>query len=207
MFVIVYNERVILGPMTWNARRFSEVINEECGVSTVLDLKNDNETLVVVNNDIKIYPVTGTPEPEYNPRIQYLNGPFWTYTDTHAVYSMVVEHYPIEAIRNFLRQEIADIRWKKQHSGVQVEINGTTYKFPTDPLTRISFHHYLTSGVTSVNWKVDQYTWITLTDQHISIIFNKIVEHFQNSFDWESNKNDEITQATLETIESIVIKE
>ena len=27
MFVIVYNERVILGPMVWNARRFSEVID------------------------------------------------------------------------------------------------------------------------------------------------------------------------------------
>jgi hypothetical protein len=207
MFVIVYNGNVILGPMPWNARRFSEVIDEECGVSTLFNLKNDEETVVEVNSEITVYPVTSETNPPYNTRTEYLNGPYWTFTDTHAISSMRVETYPIEGIRNFLRQEIADKRWKKQHSGVEVEIEGTIYRFPTDPLTRVSFHHYLTSGVTTVNWKIDQYTWIQLTDEHISKIFNKIVEHFQSSFEWESNKNDEITSATIETINSIIIEE
>jgi predicted helicase len=207
MFVIVYNGFVILGPMVWNARRFSEVINEETGISVILDLRNDEQTMVTVNDDIKIYPVTSEPDPEYNPKMQYLHGPFWTFTDTHAVASMTVEQYPIEAIRNFLRQQIADVRWRKQHAGVEVEINGTAYRFPTDPATRVAFHHYLTSGTTNVNWKINQDTWLQLTDQHISTIFDKIVEHLQTSFDWEANKNNEITTATLETIESIILEE
>ncbi len=207
MFVIVYNGRVILGPMIWNARRFSEVINDDCEISTVLDLKNDDNKVVTVNDEIKIYPVDSEPNPEYNTRTQYLHGPFWTFTDTHAISSMTVESYSLEAIRNFLKQEIADVRWEKLHSGVEVEINGNTYKFPTDPLTRMSFLNYVTAGATNINWKIDQHTWITLTNEHLSIIFNKIVDHFQKSFEWESNKNDEINLATLETIESIVIKE
>jgi len=206
MFVIVYNGNVILGPMVWNARRFSEVIYDECDISVLLELRNDEQTMVTINDGLKIYPVTSEPDPEYNPRTQYLHGPFWAYTDTHAVSSMTVETYHIEAIRNFLRQELADKRWKKQHSGVEVEIDGTTYKFPTDPVTRVSFHHYLTSGSNLVNWKIDQYTWIQLTDQHISTIFNAIVGHLQSSFDWEATKNNEITSATLETIDSIVLE-
>ena len=205
-FVIVYNGRVILGPMVWNARRFSEVIDEECGVSVVLELRNDDLTVTTVNDEIKIYPVTSEPDPTYNSRTQFLHGPFWTFTDTQAIASMTVEQYPLETARNFLRQEIADVRWKKLHSGVEVEINGNTYKFPTDPLTRMSFHHYATSGISKVNWKVNQETWLELTSEHISTIFNKIVDHFQSSFEWEANKNSEITTATLETIESIVIE-
>jgi hypothetical protein len=207
MFVIVYEGRVILGPMVWNARRFSEVINEDTGVSVILDLRNDEQTMVEINTHIKIYPVTNEPNPEYNTRTQYLHGPFWTFTDTHAVASMTVESYPLEAIQNFLRQECADKRWNKLHSGIEVEINGNTYKFPTDPLTRMSFHHYATSNLTTVNWKIDQNTWIELSSEQISLIFNKIVEHFQTSFDWESTKNNEISLATLETIESIVIED
>jgi hypothetical protein len=207
MFVIVYNGNVILGPMVWNARRFSEVIEEETSLSVVLDLRNDEQTLVEIGANIKIYPVTSELDPEYNTKTQYLHGPFWTFTDTHAVSSMTVESYPLEAIRNFLRQEIADKRWKKLHNGIDVEINGSTYKFPTDPLTRMSFHHYTTSGLTKVNWKINQETWLELSSEHISLIFNKIVEHFQQSFEWESNINDEISSATLETIESIVIED
>jgi len=207
MFVIVYKGFVILGPMVWNARRFSEVINEETGISVVLNLRNDEQTMVTVNDDIKIYPVTSEPDPEYNSRLQYLHGPFWTFTDTHAISNMTVEYYPLEAVQNFLRQQIADVRWKRQHSGIDFEINGTTYNFPTDPLTRVSFHHYLTSGVTNVNWKINQDIWIQLTDEHISTIFNKIIEHVQTSFDWELAKNSEITSATLATINSIIIEE
>ncbi len=207
MFVIVYNERVILGPMVWNARRFSEVIDEECGVSVVLDLRNDDTHFVEVNSNIKIYPVTSESHPEYNTRLQFLNGPYWTFTDTQAIARMIPEYYSIDAIQNFLREEIANIRWKKQHAGVDVEINGTTYKFPTDPLARISFHHYLTSGINKVNWKINQEIWLELTSEHISTIFNKIVEHFQSSFEWESAKNSEITSATMSTINAIIVEE
>jgi hypothetical protein len=206
MFVIVYNGNVILGPMNWNARRFSEVIDEEAGVSIVLDLKNDEEAVVTVNDEIKIYPVTSEPDPDYNKRTQYLHGPFWTFTDTHAVSSMTVEHYPIDAIRNFMKQEVAVARWNKQYANIEVTLDSNVYKFPTDPLTRISFHHYLTSGINKINWKLDQNNWIELTAEHISIIFNRMVDNLQASFEWESTKNAEIESATIETIESVVIE-
>lgn len=207
MFVIVYNGNVILGPMNWNARRFSEVINEDCNVSTVLNLKNDEEVVVTVNDEIKIYPVTSEPDPSYNTRTQYLHGPFWTFTDTHAVSSMTVENYPIDAIRNFMRQEVATARWNKQYANIEVTLDGNVYIFPTDPLTRTSFHHYLTSGINKINWKLDQHNWIELNAEHISIIFNKMVDNLQASFEWESSKNAEIDAATIESIESIVIEE
>ena len=38
MFVITHNNNVILGPMKWNARRLSEVIQDDCEVTIVLPL-------------------------------------------------------------------------------------------------------------------------------------------------------------------------
>jgi hypothetical protein len=64
MFVITHNNNVILGPMKWNARRFSEVIQDDCEVTIVLPLENDS--YYEVNDEIKIWPVQETIRPEYN---------------------------------------------------------------------------------------------------------------------------------------------
>lgn len=206
MFIITHNNNVILGPMKWNARRFTEVIEDDCEITVTLPLTNDPETYYEVNDEIKIYPVQGTPDPDFNSKTEYLHGPFYEYVDGVAISSMVVEKLPLTAAQNFMKQEIANKRWEKQHSGVKVTLNGTEYTFNTDAQTKSTFHQYITSNLESVNWKLDQDTWITLSKSDIQTIFNSIINHVQSAFDWEVTKLSEIVVSTHETIPTISLE-
>ncbi len=206
MFVIVHNGNVILGPMNWNARRFSEVIEEDCDVSFELPLTNDNFDVITVNDDIKIYPVQTGDYPTHDYRFECLHGPFWQFTDTHAVQSFTAIPLAIDASRNFLKDELAKKRWTKQHECVKITINSVEYTFATDVTTKSVFHQYITSGITSVNWKVNQDTWISLSQSDITNIFNAITQHVQTAFDWENNLAEAINNATTETITSLSLE-
>jgi hypothetical protein len=203
MFVIVHNDNVILGPMRWNAYRFQEVILDDCELEVTLDSRNDNESVITVNAEIKIYPVTAEPNPTFNPKTEFLHGPFWTYTDTQAVQSYQVEQLTVEAAKNFLKAQVSSARWTKENSGITVTINDIEYKFDTDINTRSKFHQYVTAGLTSVNWKLDQDSWIILGPDDINNIFSAITAHVQTAFDWENTKVTEINVATIETISNI----
>lgn len=206
MFIITHNNNVILGPMKWNARRFTEVIEDDCEVTVELPLTNDTETYYEVNDEIKIYPVQGTPNPDFNLKTEYLHGPFYEYVDGIAYSSMVVEQLPLSAAQNFVKQEAANVRWEKQNDGVQVTLNGTEYTFATDLQTKSTFHQYITADLQSVNWKVNQDTWIVLSKSDIQTVFNSIVSHVQSAFDWEVAKLSEINSSTHETLLTISLE-
>jgi hypothetical protein len=190
--------------MEWKARRFSEVIDDDCGITVTLPLTN--EGYYEVNSEIKIWPVQFSAEPSYNPKIEYLHGPFYEYTDGVAYSSMVVQQLPLDAAQNFVKQDAATARWKKQNSGVKVTLNGTEYTFPSDLNTKSIFHQYITSNLDSVNWKVNQDTWITLSKTDMQTVFNAIISHVQSTYDWEATKLTEIVAATHETLPNITLE-
>jgi len=204
MFLITHNNNVILGPMKYNARRFTEVIEDDCEITVTLPTTNDS--YYEVNDEIKIYPVQGTPNPEYNSKTEYLHGPFYTYVDGVAISSMVVEQLPLSAAQNFVKQEAANVRWTKQNSGVKVTLNDVEYTFATDLETKSTFHQYITSNLESVNWKVNQDTWIVLSKSDIQTVFNSIVSHVQSAFDWEVAKLAEIINTTHETLPTLSLE-
>ena len=204
MFLITHNNNVILGPMKWNARRFTEVIEDDCEITVTLPTTNDS--YYEVNDEIKIYPVQGTINPEYNSKTEYLHGPFYTYVDGVAISSMVVEQLPLSAAHNFIKQEAANVRWTKQNSGVKVTLNNVEYTFATDLQTKSTFHQYISSNLESVNWKVDQDTWIVLSKSDIQTVFNSIVNHVQSAFDWEVAKLAEIVDSTHETLPTLSLE-
>jgi len=204
LFVIIYNNSVILGPMEWKARRFSEVIDDDCEITVTLPLTN--EGYYEVNSEIKIWPVQFVSEPSYNPKIEYLHGPFYEYTDGVAYSSMVVQQLPLDAAQNFVKQDAATARWKKQNSGVKVTLNGTEYTFASDLNTKSIFHQYITSNLDSVNWKVNQDTWVTLSKTDMQTVFNAIISHVQSTYDWEATKLTEIVGTTHETLPNITLE-
>ena len=213
MFVIVYNNSVILGPMRWNRYRFENEIKEECEVTASLPDRNDNFDAIVVSEEVKILPVQGTAvqgtqDPVFNPRIEYLHGPFWEFTDTAAIQSFTVEKYNIDAVKNFLKAETANERWIKQNKSVSVTVDGVSYDFPTDENTRLVLQQALTSGLESFNWKLNTDTWVILTSTNVQNILTQIITHIQTCFDWEMDKIAEIDAcvAHLE-LDALEIKE
>lgn len=207
MFVIVYNNSVILGPMRWNRFRFENEIQEECGAPVTLADRNDDFSPVIISGEIKIIPVQGAPNPDFNPKIEFLNGPFWEFTDTEATQSYQVERLAIDAVKNMLKESVTAERWKKENSGVKVSIAGTEYSFRTDKETRVVLQNAATN-LTSVNWKHDRETWSTLSSEDVQNVLASVLTHVQSCFDWEYTKFQEIDACTThEELDSVVIIE
>jgi hypothetical protein len=210
MFVIVYNNSVILGPMRWNRYRFENQIQEECEVSSTLPDRNDNFDAIIVSDQVKILPIQGTPDPVFNPRIEYLHGPFWEFTDKVAIQSYTVEKYNIDAVKNFLKAETSNQRWIKQNqlTSVTVGINNDSHVFSTDEKTRAALQQALLSGLESLNWKFNTDKWVTLSSTDVQSALNQIITHIQTCFDWEMNKIAEIDACTThEELDNLIIVE
>lgn len=206
MFVIVNNNNVILGPMRWNKFRFENVIQEECEFSCDLPARNDDNKVITVSESIKIMPILGTDTPEYNPKIQFLQGPFWTYTGTHAVYSYVPEYMNIDSVKEMLKEQVTSERWNKENAGVEVSINEQAYNFKSDRETRTILSNSV--NLDSINWKFDRDTWLTMSGAQTQQVLESVLAHVQEAFNWELAKINEINACTsLEQLDAVVIKE
>lgn len=205
MFVIVYNNQVVLGPMRWNRFRFENFLEEEHEISFTLQSSN-TDTPLVLSEEFKILPTQTTPNPEHNPRIEMLQGPFWEFTDTHAISSYQVQPLTIEAVKNTLKAEAATHRWNRNSSSIQVPIADKVCKFSTDRDTINLLNNALIASATSFNWKLDPNSWVTLTNTELQIILDAISAHIQTGFDSEYAKIAEIdTATTLNELNSIEI--
>ena len=187
MFVIIHDNTVILGPMRWSRFKFENVILEECEVDTTLPATNDNLDPITVSDNIKILPIQGTENPEFNPTIEMLHGPFWEFTDTVAIMSYTVQPLPLDAAKAMLKDRVAAERWNKENSGVTVNLNDTDYSFNTDKATRGVLIH-AQAGTDNINWKQDRETWVTLTPADVQTVLSAVLSHVQASFDWEYTK-------------------
>lgn len=207
MFVIVHNNYVILGPMRWNRFRFENVIEEECEVSYSLPDRNDDLSPILISDDLKILPIQGTENPEFNPKIQFLNGPFWEFTDEVAISSYRVEDLPVDAVKNMLKEQVSAERWTKENAGVTVTINNTEYKFASDKTTRSTIQQLLLTP-SDTNWKFDREVWVTFTNAELHAVLTSILDHVQECFNWEFDKFAEIDNcSTLAELDAVIIRE
>ena len=205
MFVIIHNNSVILGPMRWNRFRFENTIQEECEVST--SLPDTNQLAIVVSADVKILPVQGTQDPVFNPRIEFLHGPFWEFTDTIAISSYQVEPYNIDAVKSQLKAESMDQRWKTEVAGTKSTIQGVEITISTSREDRHIFiqKFLLMADLDTVQWKFPE-GWLTLTKSDLNQIVTTSALYVQQQFDWESTKIAEIESCeSLQQLDAIII--
>lgn len=207
MFVIIHNNFVVLGPMRWNRFRFENFLEEELETTFTLPQSNE-DTPVIVSDDIKILPTQGTQDPAYNSKIEMLHGPMWEFTDTHAISSYEVWPMSVEAVKSTLKEQAGSERYNREITTVGVTIAGEVYKFSTNRDTRNVIQNALQASATSFNWKMDRDVWVTLTNTELQAILDAISLHVQSCFDWEFNIIAEINAAsTLTELDAIVIVE
>jgi hypothetical protein len=207
MFVIVHDNNVIFGPKNWNKLNFQEVILEDCEVECNLDTRNDARIQVIINDSIKILPVVGLPQPEFNGNIQRLEGPYWNFYDDRAEMYYTVGDLPVDAVRNFYKERVAAERYIKEVSGFDYTINDMIVRINTSRDGRNTYiqNIVIMNDGDTVNWKFNR-DWITLTKTDLSDIIGKINQHVQNSFNWEAGKFTEIDNATsLQELDSIIL--
>ena len=210
MFVIVQNDNVILGPMKWNRFRFQNVIEEDCEITVTLPNRNPNCEPIIVNEEIKILPVQdiGSDRP-FNPKIEFAYGPFWTFTETHAISSYTVLSKSIDQVKYELKSQAASERWRKEISGIKVTVQDNEITVDTNRGERDIFvqKYLLMNENDTVMWKFPE-LWLNLTKSNLGFIVSSGATHVQQAFEWEATMIAQIDSCTtLEQLDSIIIVE
>jgi hypothetical protein len=208
LFVIVENNFVIWGPKPWNKRNFDDVILSDCDIEANLPQYNDSNQIVIVSENVKIYPVVRLEDPIINGKIQRLEGPFWNFTDTHAEMSYTMGDQSIDLVKGTLKNTVAANRYFAEVSGIKMTIQGVEVTVDTARGSRdIFFNAYGTMTESeTILWKFPE-AWLTLTYAELGSIVSAGKAHIQTCFDWERTKDEEIDACTtLEQLDAIVLE-
>lgn len=205
MFVIVHDNNVIFGPKNWNKLNFEEVILEDCEVECSLETRNNDNLPIVINDGVKILPVVGLPQPEFNPKIQRLEGPYWNFFDDRAEMYFTVGDIAVDAVKNFMKSWVANERYNSETGSFEHTIGDQTITVGTSREQRNTYvqTYVMMDDTETINWKTNV-GWIKINKSDMFGIIQAVKAHVQNCFDWENTKHDEIESAdTLNALDSI----
>lgn len=198
MYVITHHNKIILGPIDWNASFIASVLQND------LDL---NERPTVLPSDIFKVPYYIIPEvyvrqvqmikPEYNTKIQKLGGVEWRFDEKYGYASYNIIDKEIDEVKGELKNLVASKRWEKEQQGTSVTINGSVLNISTlRDERRVFLDKYaaLQDGQ-SCTWKFPE-SWVELTKNDLFTIISSIEQTVQAAFDWEIEKQLEIENCT-----------
>lgn len=197
MFVVFFNNRVIIGPSPWNKYRFEAGIQQDTGESHTLP--EQNAEAIQLTDSIKIYPVVNAPIVNYDPIISIAQGPTFAIVDQQAVASYEIVDKPIPAIKADLLNKAAAVRRSKLNEMLTVNLNGAEYLIKPTSTTVSNLQRKLVSAHSSNAWKFDDGQWANLTKADVSSIIKLIDNHTQSAFDWESGLVQEIINSDAQT--------
>jgi hypothetical protein len=207
MYAVVYQNKVIVGPMSWNRAIFQGSL-ERRGILDTLPRVAPEELPYVINDDAQIMAVEEV-RPEMNPMVEYYYGPLWEITETKAIANYEVVDTNIEFARNNFKSKAAEERWKKETAGTKITINGVEVSLDTTRDGRNVFiQKFVMMGANdTVNWKFPE-SWVTLSKSDFDTIITAIDTHVESCFTWEKSIVDQIDESeTKEDLLAIVIVE
>lgn len=208
MYVVVFKNRVITGPMTWNRAIFQGSLAKE-GVMTQLPRVAPEQLPFVVSDDAVIMGVEEI-RPMFNPALEYLYGPIWNILPDRAQATYLVYDSPISSGQGNLKALAAQERYRREVTGCTCVVQGVTVSLDTSREGRNIFVQKLSlMGETDhVNWKFPE-CWLNLTKSDLALIVATGVTHIQSAFDWEKLMSDQIdaaeTKADLEVIQNQIM--
>jgi hypothetical protein len=194
MYAVIYDNRVLVGPMNWNRGMFQGAL-ERKGVQYSLPRTAPNNLPLIIDEHAKIMQVEEI-KPELNALVEYYYGPLWDITETKAIANYEVHDTPIESARYNLKQLAAQERYKKEILGATVTIQEQTVTIDTNRGARDIFvqKYLLMADSDLVNWKFPE-TWLTLTKSDLGLCVAAVNQYIQQCFDWELNISEQIDQA------------
>lgn len=207
MYVIIHKGRVILGPLAWAQKYYTDVLKIRHRVEANIPGQAPEEMPYTIDENTKIHKVTEN-KPNIDPMIECHYGPLWDMSSDEIVANYEVRAHLIETARNNFRALAAHERYKKEIAGVKVTIQDTEVTIDTTRGERDIFvQKYLLMGENdTVNWKFPE-AWLTMTKQELGLVVQTGAGHIQGCFDWEKDINDQIDVAeTAEELYAIEIE-
>jgi hypothetical protein len=203
-YVLIQNGYVINGPRNWNYRSFESTLEEDCEITYQLPMSYDSATPIEIAEGIRILPAELQPH-GFNPKIEYLHGPFWTFDNDLAVGTYQTVSHSVEAVQNNLKSHIANNRYNTEIAGVKATVQGQEVTVDTSRDGRNIFvlKYVLMGDNDTVEWKFPE-CWLTLTKTDLGIVVSAGANHIQSAFEWEASKIAEIDACTtLEALDAV----
>jgi hypothetical protein len=195
MYAVIYDNRVLVGPMNWNRGMFQGAL-ERKGIQYPLPRTAPNNLPLTIDEHAKIMQVEEI-KPELNALVEYYYGPLWDITETKAIANYEVHDTPIESARYNLKRLAAQERYKKEILGTTVTIQDNLVTIDTNRGAKDVFvqkYLLISDSDTAVNWKFPE-TWLTLTKNDLGLCVAAVNQYIQQCFDWELNISVQIDQA------------
>jgi hypothetical protein len=215
MYVItdLSNNFVILGPVEWRPKYFSDIIEDEIYQRVEISKEDEQKVPYEPIPGIKIRKCNVVYE-EINSKIQTHDGPYWEYYDDsesiQAKATWIAKDKSLTEVKNNLKNIAAGIRWKNEIKGVKVDIQNVNVNCDTDREFRNIYlqKYILMEEDATVNWKFSENIWLTLTKQELGYVIYEVANYIQSCYDWESEKTILIDSCnTLEELDELVFEE
>jgi hypothetical protein len=207
MYAVIYDNRVLVGPMNWNRGMFQGAL-EKKGIKQVLPRNPPDDLPMTIDEHAKIMQVEEI-KPEINTLVEYYYGPLWDIQEIKAIANYEVHDTNIESARYNLKQLAAQERYNKEIKGTTVTIQETEVTVDTNRGARDIFvqKYLLMNDIDTVHWKFPE-TWLTLTKQDLGLVVQTGAAYTQSCFDWELSIAEQIDLAeTKQELLDIVIIE
>lgn len=207
MYAVIYDNRVLVGPMNWNRGMFQGAL-ERKGIQYPLPRTAPDNLPLTINEHAKIMRVDEI-RPTMNPLVEFYYGPLWDITEETAIANYEVHDSPIESMRYNLKQVAAQERYKREVLGTTTTIQDQTVTIDTNRGARDIFvqKYLLMTDSDLVNWKFPE-GWLTLTKQDLGTVVQAGAQYIQSCFDWELNIAEQIDLAqTKQDLLAIIIAE
>jgi len=194
MYAVIYKNKVIVGPMSWNRAIFQGSL-EQRGITNTLPRVAPEFLPYVVNEDAQIMIVEEV-RPELNPMVEHYYGPLWEITETKAIANYEVHDTDIDFAKTNFKNQAAEERWKKEVAGTKATLNKIEVTLDTTREGRNTFiqKFVMMGDADTVNWKFPE-AWISLSKGDFNLIINTIDSHVEDSFNWEKDIVDQIDAA------------
>lgn len=193
MFIIVKDNFIEYGPKEWNKSSFEYMIYHL--TLKKIKLPNENTDAIVIDEDCKIYPIIKNIRGAFNDSFsQKLIGPFWEFTDTHAIASYDVDLMPLNKIKNEIKEKIKKIKNRKINGfNVTININNNDISFFIDENEKRNiFQKYsILNEESIVQWKHSN-GWTELSKINFKQLVDAVNNYIEEQFVWEKTKHDEI---------------
>lgn len=203
-FAIVHKNKVIIGPMDWKQKYFTDVLKIRHKVESNIPAVVPVTLPYIIDEDTYINRVIEN-KPEIDFMTEYHYGPLWNITSDAVIANYEVKDIEISDARNNFRVIAANERYKKEVSGLKITIQDTGVSIDTSRDGRRIFteRYIVMSDNEIINWKFPE-AWLELSKTDIRDIIISITSYVQSVFDWEKSINIAIDSAqTKEQLKDI----
>lgn len=198
LYAIVNNQKVIVGPVKWSKNYITQVLKVRHKIVADIPSEPPKEYPYVIDEHTSIYEALQE-YPSIDTLFQQYHGPFWNITENPVVANYNVVELDIVSVRNNIKQNVSQERYKKENTTIDIELKGNTIGLDTSRSARdVYTQKYAVMDENSViAWKFNN-IWLDLSKQDLFNIIKSIDDHVQSTFDWEKGICDQ-----LDSIENV----